>query len=178
MNKKQLEESFRKYDFDDFKWITGKDIVVNHWVRFKCIFMCNTYGTKAVCPPNMPSIDECKEFFMEYNKAVILRKEKVADNNLGDEILFKEIDDNLLNLEREIFLSGYYKAMSLPMTVCYQCSECTQERTTCRHKDKARPNPEALGVDVFETVKKVDYPIYVLTDCKQKMNRYAILLIE
>jgi predicted metal-binding protein len=42
----------------------------------------------------------------------------------------------------------------------------------------ARPTPEALGVDVYSTVRKANYPIQVLSDYSQMMNRYAFILIE
>lgn len=42
----------------------------------------------------------------------------------------------------------------------------------------SRPCLEALGVDVFATARKLGYPIEVLTDYKQEMNRYSFLMIE
>ena len=38
--------------------------------------------------------------------------------------------------------------------------------------------PESLGVDVFATVRKLGYPIDVLSSYDQEMNRYAFLMIE
>lgn len=38
--------------------------------------------------------------------------------------------------------------------------------------------PEALAVDVFSTVRQVGYPIEVLTDYSEAMNRYAFLPFE
>jgi hypothetical protein len=35
-----------------------------------------------------------------------------------------------------------------------------------------------MAVDVFTTVRKLGYPIEVLTDPAQTMNRYAFLLID
>jgi hypothetical protein len=35
-----------------------------------------------------------------------------------------------------------------------------------------------MGVDVFATVRKYGFPIEVLSDYAQAMNRYAFLLIE
>jgi len=35
-----------------------------------------------------------------------------------------------------------------------------------------------MAVDVFETVRKIGYPIEVLYDYSQEMNRYAFLLIK
>ena len=42
----------------------------------------------------------------------------------------------------------------------------------------ARPSPEALAVDVFGTVRSLGFPIEVLSDYDQTMNRYAFLLVE
>jgi hypothetical protein len=42
----------------------------------------------------------------------------------------------------------------------------------------SRPTPDALAVDVFSTVRKLGYPIEVLSDYDQEMNRYAFLLID
>jgi predicted metal-binding protein len=42
----------------------------------------------------------------------------------------------------------------------------------------SRPCPEALGVDVFSTVRNAGFPIEVLTGFDQEMNRYAFLLVE
>ena len=42
----------------------------------------------------------------------------------------------------------------------------------------ARPSPESFCVDVFTTVRKYGYPIKVLRDYDQEMNRYAILMVE
>ena len=139
--------------------------------------MCDTYGTNSICPPHTPTVQECREFFSEYSHIAILRIEKVADDPENEHIEFKEIDENLLALEREIFLAGYYKAMALPMTICYWCDEC-QDDGNCKQNSKSRPTPEALGVDVFETVRNIDYPAEVLTDYTEKMNRYAFLLVK
>jgi hypothetical protein len=35
-----------------------------------------------------------------------------------------------------------------------------------------------MAVDVFSTVRQIGYPIEVLADYCQAMNRYAFLLIE
>jgi hypothetical protein len=35
-----------------------------------------------------------------------------------------------------------------------------------------------MAVDVFSTVRKIGYPIEVLPDTDQTMNRYAFLMIE
>jgi len=70
-NRKQLESIFRKHEFTDFKWIDPKDITISQWVRMKCAFGCREYGKSACCPPNTPSVDECKAFFNEYTQGAV-----------------------------------------------------------------------------------------------------------
>jgi predicted metal-binding protein len=48
----------------------------------------------------------------------------------------------------------------------------------CREPKMARPSPEAMAVDVYQTVKQLDFPIAVRTDYTQEMNRYAFLMIH
>ena len=61
---------------------------------------------------------------------------------------------------------------------CGICLECTGDRTTCKEPKLSRPTADALAVDVFSTVRKLGYPIQVLSDYDQEMNRYAFLLID
>ena len=51
--------------------------------------------------------------------------------------------------------------------------------------DEAEPTPgekvvllEGLGVDVYQTARNFGYPINVLPDYDQQMNRYALILVE
>lgn len=41
-----------------------------------------------------------------------------------------------------------------------------------------RPSPEGMAVDVYTTVRQFGFPIQVLADYAQAMNRYAFLLVE
>ena len=64
------------------------------------------------------------------------------------------------------------------MDSCFLCDECAKLRKACKQPRLARPSPESMGIDVFTTARQYGYPIEVLSDYSQKMNRYAILLIE
>ena len=55
---------------------------------------------------------------------------------------------------------------------------CEEKKEDCKEPKLSRPTPEALGIDVYSTVRKAKFPIQVLSDYSQKMNRYAFLLIE
>ncbi|MFX0087915.1 MAG: DUF2284 domain-containing protein [Candidatus Hodarchaeota archaeon] len=178
INKEELEKNFVKNGFNDYKWIDTEKIVVSYWVRMKCMYGCPEYGRKASCPPNVPSVHDSKKFILDYKKAVIFHFAKAFSNPEDRHEWTKKIDLDLLRLEKDIFLAGYVKVFLLLIASCQLCQECTEKRETCKYPKKSRPTPEALGIDVFSTVKQVNYPIEVLRDPTEKMNRYAILLID
>jgi len=178
LEKQQLEELFKKHGFDDFKWIKATDIIVSQWVRFRCLFGCPSYGKKGTCPPNVPSIEECREFISEYNDAVIFHFKKAVEKPEDRKPWSREVNLNLCKLEREVFLSGYYKTFLVAFDACGYCENCSGNRLGCKNPKTARPGADALGIDVYATVRSVGYPIQVLKDYNEAMNRYAFLLIE
>ena len=174
----RLEALFASHGYSDYKWIKPEDIEVSQWVRMKCLFGCGSYGRNACCPPNVPSIAECRQFFDEYCAAVVFHFEKKVDRPEDRHAWAKGVSLDLLKLERAVFLAGYRKAFLLCMDSCFLCADCTGARAECKNPKSARPTPEAMGMDVFRTVRKYGYPIDVLSDYSQAMNRYAFLLIE
>lgn len=173
-----VEEIFHKHDFHDFKWIASDDIVISHWVRMKCMYGCPAYGKCAACPPNTPSVGDCREFFNEYTDIAVFRFEIELENPEDRHEIMKGIDRRLLELEKEVFLSGNVKTFLLISDNCALCRECTSLREDCKQPKLARPTPEAFAIDVFSSVKAVGYPIEVLEDYTKTMNRYAFLLVN
>jgi predicted metal-binding protein len=177
-NREELESLFRKHGYTDFRWIDPEDIIVSEWVRMKCTFGCEGYGRNAACPPNVPAVSECRQFFKEYGTAVVFHFEKTVEQPEDRHAWSREVNQGLVELEREIFLSGYRKAFLLPMDSCGICAECVGIRAECKRPRLGRPAPESMAVDVFATVKQYGYPIEVLRDYTEGMNRYAFLMIE
>jgi predicted metal-binding protein len=176
--KAKIESLLKEHGYSDFKWIRPREIVVSQWVRMKCIFGCDEYGRNAACPPNVPSVSDCRKFFDEYEAAVVLHFEKHLEDPESRHRWSQGINENLLKLEKRVFVAGYEKTFLLFMDSCSFCSDCPSTRGECNRPKSARPSPEALAVDVFSTVRKVDYPIEVLNDYDCTMNRYAFLLIR
>jgi len=176
-NRKQLENLFRKHRFEDFKWVDPRKIVVSHWVRMKCMFGCREYGKNACCPPSTPSVDECKDFLGEYAECAVFHFQKNVEKLEDRHDWTKGINARLLKMEREVFLAGNPKTFLLFMDSCDVCENCAEERAKCKNKRSARPTPEAMAIDVFSTVKQLNYPIEVLKDYSASMNRYAFLLV-
>jgi predicted metal-binding protein len=164
--------------FPDMRWIDGSEIVVAQWVRMKCTYACDEYGQQACCPPNVPSLEDCAAFFRDYRRVAVIHIQKAGMSHAELQVWKKEVNGALLELEREVFLSGYHKALVLYPGDCSMCADCVTRREDCRHPESSRPTPEALAVDVFATARKLGYPIRVLTERSQMMDRYALLLIE
>ncbi len=179
MNKcDKVDAIIQKQGYDDYKWIDPAEIIVSQWVRMKCMYGCNEYGQTATCPPNVPTIEECERFFKEYRSVVIIHFEKEVEKPEDRFAWTRKINLKLLELEKEIFCSGFEKVFLLFMDSCNICKTCQERKEDCVESKMSRPTPEALGIDVYSTVRKAGYPIQVLSEYSQKMNRYAFLRIE
>jgi len=176
--RKALDALIREHGYTDFRWIDPREIVVAQWVRMKCMFGCAGYGMSGCCPPETPSVAECERFFHEYKQAVVLRFEKRVRRPEDRHAWTAKVNRKLLELERAVFLAGNERALLLFMDTCQMCRDCTGSRLHCKNKQGARPSADALAMDVYSTVRKVGYPIQVLTDYKRTMNRYAFLMIR
>ncbi len=173
-----LDQVFKTCQLDDFKWINPQNIPVRHWARFKCTWGCRNYGARANCPPNVPSIEECRAFVKEYQRAVIFHFRRAAPSREERYAWTADINRHLLELERAVFLRGYYKAFVLYVDACRACEECTNTRDGCKEKMASRPAPDALGIDVYQTARDAGYTINVLTDPAQAMDRFGFLLLD
>jgi len=174
----QLTQMFENHNCPDYKWIDPALINVCQWVRFKCQWGCNNYGVRANCPPNVPSVEHCQQFLSEYSQAVIFHFRRACTTREERYEWTAQINAELQAIEREVFLSGYYKAFALFVDACHLCDECAGSRKDCLQKMTSRPAPDALGIDVYQAARSVGYHIEVLTDPAQEMDRYGFLLIE
>ncbi len=165
------------HGFTDFRWIDPKKIVTAHGVRVKCAFGCADYGLGA-CPPNTPSVADCRAFFDEYASAILIRLTVQADKNTYPVAWSKDATRQLLDLERTVFLQGHPQAFLLNQTCCAACAECPGTRAGCQDKKISRPSPEAFAVDVYRTADLAGLGIHVIAENPSMINRIAILLIE
>jgi len=146
------------------KVISTKTIVAAEWVRMKCQFGCDGFGRSLTCPPYSPTPDLTRRMLTYYKYALLVR---------GDE--YTDIHAIIPELEREVFLDGYFKVFGMGAGPCLLCEKCAK---SCRHTDKTRPAMEACGIDVYTTVKNNGFPIKVLKESNCKGNYYGIVLIE
>jgi predicted metal-binding protein len=173
-----LAKLFREEGYTDFKLLDPQAIIVSDWVRMKCRYGCDEYGQTATCPPNAPSLPECRAFFRDYRIAAVFHFSNTFDDPEDRHAWTKELNLKLLELEKKVFISGYRKAFLLFLDSCGLCEHCVGVKEKCVHPYLSRPSPEGLGVDVFATVRPLGFPIEVLADYKATMNRYAFLMID
>ncbi len=175
---KALQTLFAKHGFTDYRWLDPAEVVVAEWVRMKCLYGCREYGRNAACPPNAPPVDACARFFREYRRAAVFHFAKTVDRPEDRHPWSRKLSLELLKLEHEVFKAGYVKAFLIFFDSCGICLECAESRAECKEPKLSRPTADALAVDVYSTVRKLGYPIEVLSDYGQEMNRYAFLLID
>ena len=145
--------------------IDPQTVVTAPWVRWKCRYGCGGYGVYRCCPPESPPPQETRAVLACYRRALLLHR-------VGEEA------PNVLlsSLEREAFLSGFYKALALGSGRCRLCDPCTPDR--CAHPALARPCLEGWGIDVYATARAHGFPCRVLRDRSETPNRYGLLLID
>jgi predicted metal-binding protein len=178
MSRRDLEALFIERGFKDFRWIDPAHIVTAEWVRMKCLYGCREYGRNAACPPNAPPVDACARFFKEYKRAAVFHFAKTVERPEDRHPWSRKLSLDLLKLEHAVFKAGFVKAFLIFFDSCGICLECPGDRASCKEPKLARPTADALAVDVFSTVRKLGYPVEVLSDYDQEMNRYAFLLVD
>ena len=147
--------------------ISPSDVETAAWVRLKCQFGCDGYGLTLVCPPYTPTHQQMREVLDSYKRAVLIHFTPEA-----------EVKATIVELERDIFLSGAWKVLGLGTGSCSLCKDCNLVKQQCRYPENARPSMEACGIDVFTTVKKFGFPIEVVRTRNQCPNFYGLILVD
>ena len=93
--------------------IAPQQVVTATWVRLRCQFGCSEYGQCATCPPHSPTPETTRKMLDEYRTAILLHAS-------ATEPLRKIARE----LERTIFLAGYYKAFAFLCGPCWLCKTC------------------------------------------------------
>jgi len=147
------------------KVIDPKTVETAEWVRWKCRFGCDGFGSSLVCPPNTPTPAETRGMLDEYKVGVLFESPRGKSKSIA------------VALERELFLGGYYKALGLGAGPCELCDECSLDEG-CRHAEEARPSMEGCGIDVFATVRQHGFTIEVVRTRRDPQHYYGLVLVE
>lgn len=157
----------RKSGIRDARKVCPSEVETAAWVRLKCQFGCDGYGQCLVCPPFTPSPEQMRKVLDAYRRAILIHFAPEAD-----------VKTTVVDLERDIFLRGAWKAFGLGAGPCYFCRKCPVQECRCRHPERARPAMEACGIDVFSTARKAGFPIEVVRSTRQCPNYYGLILVD
>ncbi len=148
--------------------IDAHDIVFDPRTYLKCMYGCSTWGKCWVCPsaPGALKPWEAERALARYRWALLIH---THDKPSSQRISFA--------VESQAFVDGYYFAFS--MSDCGLCPECgLPAGEACRFPGKARPAMQAMGIDVFATVRRHGLPIRTLSGEGQEQNWYSLVMIE
>src|SRR5271157_3369023 len=103
-------------------------VVTAPWVRMKCQFGCSGYGVSLCCPPRTPTPDEMRKILDSYTFGILLHRQiKKGGKSV------ERLSETAVDIERALFLDGYYKAWTLGAGPCDRCKACNMK--ACLHAD-------------------------------------------
>jgi predicted metal-binding protein len=157
---------------DDALIVETSKVYTAPWVRMKCQFGCAGYGERFCCPPLSPTPEQTRAVLDSYSWALLLHRYWRKGQKMAE-----SLSDVAVDIERTIFLDGFYKAFSMGCGPCTRCKTCNASGT-CAHPDQVRPSMEACGIDVFATAREHVLPIAVVRNHNEDRNLFSLVLIE
>ena len=167
-----------------FTEIHFRDIIFDPKVQTYCIspnFKCPSYGHSWACPPVAPYLEQelsqYKKFYLVFSKFDLYkyvkeekeRHPKRSEDSIRNEFFMKNFLRNKLEQEIHLFIdksqNSYKERFILWDGFCRICfnkkdNGCTYDSgNPCRYLDKKRYSMEAVGIDVTNTVKKLNQAI-------------------
>jgi predicted metal-binding protein len=155
-----------KHGVPDARAISASTVVCAAWVRMKCQFGCGGYGKRLMCPPFTPTPEETAAVISCYRRGILLHS---SDND--------PINELIPELERTVFLAGYYKAFGFGSGPCHRCPRCNTA-ARCTHPYLARPSMEACGIDVYATARANGFHIDVVRSRREAGDYFGLVLID
>jgi len=159
------------------KIIHPKNVVTAEWVRMKCQYGCNRYGTCLTCPPFSPTPEYTRKMLEYYSKALIMIYDIHPRPKETERRQRRKMRKDIASLEREAFLDGYYKAFGMASGPCNLCATCDTTQP-CKFEDLARPSMEACGIDVYATLANAGYKLEVVKSYDQIWHYSGLILID
>lgn len=178
---RSLLEKNRNYGLEKIIPFPIEKIDVAEWVSLKCQFGCSQYNTNWCCPPASPDLAKVQAVLQEYSQALLLigsrRCKEFYLNNARRRAERVRSWKEIVGIERQLFLEGYDKAISLVSGSCALCKKCTYPEA-CRFPKERRPPIEAFSIDLIGTLKNLGLSTPVAQETDDTFNYYAIILLE
>lgn len=147
--------------------IGADSVVTAPWTNYKCRYGCDFYGKRNSCPPYTPTWKQTQEIIDCYEYGILFNIQDGSNTS---------VTPLAVELARQAFLDGYYKAIAFGSGPCLICKECDLEH--CRFPKKAIPSMEACGIDVFATARNNGFEIETVREKSDKHNYFGFVLFE
>ncbi len=147
------------------KVVPASSVTTAAWVRMRCQYGCPAYAKGLTCPPHSPTFNETQKIIDSFETAILMETPSMRATSIAVE------------LEREIFIAGYYKALSMGSGPCMICQECALDEG-CRFPYKARPSMESCGVDVYKTLRNNGVELQVVKEFDSLHRHFAVVMVE
>ena len=176
--KKGIEKLAVAHGLGDFKWMDPRTVVIGDWVRMKCNYGCPGYGKRKTCPPYVPVRGRMHSVLQRIQAGPFLpfRQEVQRPGNAPP--LVEGSKPENARPGKEGFSLGLSRRPSYFPRPPAGCARTARDSEECRQPYQSRPTLEAFGVDVYSTARMLGYPIQVVKDYHEEMNRYGLLLVE
>ena len=145
--------------------IDVRTVVTAPWVTHKCKFGCASFGKSHCCPPQTPDHHQMQEILACFERGILFRCHTMAD-----------VTPLAVQVARELFLDGYYRALAFGSGPCKKCKDCEPSR--CNFPKETAPSMEACAVDVFATVRNNGLEIHTLRSREEPQNYFGLLLVD
>jgi len=143
--------------------VPNKEVFLTNIAPLKCEYGCEFYD-KGTCQTKCASLEKTKELLHEFSQGILIEGEPPT----------KEFQNKMIQIEKDAFKLGFYKAFVLWAGPCSLCETCKRDEDHC---SKTRPSMESYGIDVFETVRKQGLTIKTL-DKQEYVKYFGLLLLE
>lgn len=154
-------ETIKKY-YPHLFFCSSFDIIFDHKVRNYCAEnKCNKYNKSWCCPPAIKEIDLYLDKTREFKKAIIF-SETFSYNEKDPDDAYRKMkifQDKSIKLKEEL-ISQKKVFLIYGAGTCMICPQCSYPDYPCLHEGKPVISMEAIGIDVFKTLKnnKIEYP--------------------
>ena len=158
--------------------LAPEQVVTAEWVRMKCLYGGCTSGRCLTCPPHSPTPAQTRALLDEYRTILLLRLD-VPPAQAGEWPEWSRRKARIaLDLERELFLGGCFKAFALAGgRPCARAEACGRPQE-CDFRESLRPGPAGCGINVFTTSRNAGWPLAVVRGTADPYHLFALVLVE
>jgi len=175
---RELRERALALGASDAAIVAADKVVTAEWVRLKCLYGGCATGRCLTCPPFSPEPARTRRLLDEYRSVLLLRLD-VAPGAAGEWLAHsRRLAGIALDLERELFLAGRYRAFALAGGRPCDLDESCGRPDQCEVRDRVRPGPAGCGIDVFATAASAGWPLGVVRGPDDPYRLFALVLID